>query len=92
MCGLDGHDLCIGRNTDDTKTVITLGRDDTRHVCAVAIIILRVTVMVVGASHYISTINVVYEAVIVFIDAVVWNLARVNPHVTCKVLVGVVDT
>ena len=92
MCGLNGHDLCIGCNTDDADPVVTLRRDNTRHVCAVAVIVLGVTVMIKSAAYDVSTVDVVHKTVVVVVDAVVGNLARVNPHVPCKVLVVVIDT
>ena len=81
------HNFAVEGNTDCTNFVV-FRSDNTSNVSAVAVVVHWIVVV----TNAVPTTNVVNVAVIVIVDAVIWDFRRVIPNVIAKVFVVVVYT
>ena len=82
------HDGDLPVDPRDAQPVVADGADDARHVSAVAVAVLDVVVVL----DEVPAVDVVYEAVVVVVDAVAGNFAGVGPDVGCQIRVRKVDS
>ena len=88
LTGLDGHDLRAPREAD-AALAVAAHADDARHVRAVPVVVHRVARLRAACGN-IHAVVVIDIAVVVIVDAIARDLARVDPHICRKILVRVV--
>ena len=84
---LEGHDLRIRGDSSTPDAVVGHRGDRARHMGAVACVVCRVGIPVVE----VPTVDVVDQPVVIVVEAVVGNFARVGPNLASQIRVVEID-